>query len=161
MNPKETLVEDFFQSVLDRLKVQETNLEITLKVQPADLKVYADSRRLAQVINNLINNASKYAPDSNVEIVAKEQGDKILIEVADDGPGIAEEHLDKLFNRFYRVPDRSGGVRGSGLGLFICKQIVEAHRGKIWVESVVDKGTTFYILLDRQGKIEEDEELND
>lgn len=161
MNPKETLVEDFFQNVLDRLKAQEANLEINLMVQPPELVVYADSKRLAQVINNLINNASKYAPNSTVNITAKKQDDKILIEVADNGPGIAEEHLDKLFNRFYRVPDRSGGVRGSGLGLFICKQIIAAHGGKIWVESMVEQGTTFYILLNRGALSEEDEVLNE
>lgn len=161
MQPKQTLVEDFFQSVLDRMNTQESNLDITLEVQPSDLFVYADSKRLAQVINNLINNASKYAPNSTVNITAQEQDDKILIKVADNGPGIAQKHLDKLFNRFYRVPERSGGVRGSGLGLFICKQIVEAHNGKIWVESIVDQGTTFSILLHKDAKSEEEEEIDE
>lgn len=161
MKPKETLVEDFFQSVLDRLKTQETNLEINLEVHPSNMVVYADSKRLAQVINNLINNASKYAPNSTVNITAQELDNKILIKVADNGPGIAKEHLDKLFNRFYRVPDRSGGVRGSGLGLFICKQIVEAHNGKIWVESIVDQGTTFSILLQRDAPTVEEEEVHE
>jgi signal transduction histidine kinase len=75
--------------------------------------------------------------------------DKIHISFRDNGPGIPKEHLQHLFKRFYRVPERSGGVRGTGLGLFICKQIIEAHEGSIWVESEVDVGTTFHVLLNK------------
>lgn len=149
MEPKATPVEEFFQSVLDRLNTQETNLEINLEVDPPGLMVFADSKRLAQVINNLLSNASKYAPNSTVTIKAYERDGKIRITVADTGPGIPPEHLNKLFSRFYRVPERSGGVRGTGLGLFICKQIIESHNGSIWVESEIDNGSTFVIELDK------------
>lgn len=147
MTPKPTPLAPFFQSILDRLATQETNLEILLDISPADIVVFADSKRLNQVITNLISNASKYAPNSILEIQAKKLDDKIHITFRDNGPGIQEQHLQHLFKRFYRVPERSGGVRGTGLGLFICKQIIEAHGGSIWVESEVDVGTTFHILL--------------
>jgi len=147
MTPKPTPLAPFFQSILDRLATQETNLEILLDISPADIVVFADSKRLNQVITNLISNASKYAPNSILEIKAKTLDDKIHITFRDNGPGIQEQHLQHLFKRFYRVPERSGGVRGTGLGLFICKQIIEAHGGSIWVESEVDVGTTFHILL--------------
>lgn len=147
MTPKPTPLAPFFQSILDRLATQETNLEILLDISPADIVVFADSKRLNQVITNLISNASKYAPNSILEIQAKKLDDKIHIAFRDNGPGIQEQHLQHLFKRFYRVPERSGGVRGTGLGLFICKQIIEAHGGSIWVESEVDVGTTFHILL--------------
>lgn len=147
MTPKPTPLAPFFQSILDRLATQETNLEILLDISPTDIVVFADSKRLNQVITNLISNASKYAPNSILEIKAKTLDDKIHITFRDNGPGIQEQHLQHLFKRFYRVPERSGGVRGTGLGLFICKQIIEAHGGSIWVESEVDVGTTFHILL--------------
>ena len=147
MTPKPTPLAPFFQSILDRLATQETNLEILLDISPTDIVVFADSKRLNQVITNLISNASKYAPNSILEIKAKKLDDKIHITFRDNGPGIQEQHLQHLFKRFYRVPERSGGVRGTGLGLFICKQIIEAHGGSIWVESEVDVGTTFHILL--------------
>jgi signal transduction histidine kinase len=104
----------------------------------------------------LISNASKYAPNSDVDIRAFEHTGKIRITVSDTGPGIPPEHLKKLFTRFYRVPERSGGVRGTGLGLFICKQIIESHNGSIWVKSEVDKGTTFIIQLDKTEPIQKD-----
>jgi len=161
MNPKPTPLAPFFQSILDRLASQETNLEIHLEILPTDIIVFADSKRLSQVINNLISNASKYAPNSKLEIRAEPMDDKIHITFQDNGPGIPEEHLKYLFNRFYRVPERSGGVRGTGLGLFICKQIIEAHEGSIWVESEVDIGTTFHILLQKYDTMIEKEVKDD
>lgn len=149
MDPKSTPLAPFFQSILDRLSTQETNLEIMLEINPTDIVVFADSKRLNQVITNLISNASKYAPNSILRIDANLLDDHVHITFSDNGPGIPNEHIDHLFKRFYRVPELSGGVRGTGLGLFICKQIIEAHEGKIWVESEVDKGTTFHILLKR------------
>ena len=105
-----------------------------------------DSARLTQVFENLFTNAIKYAPGSPVEISMRHEGDLLHITFGDQGEGIAEEFLPFLFERFYRVPG-DAGVTGTGLGLYICKQIVLAHRGKIWVESVLDRGTTFHIEL--------------
>ena len=138
---------DFFRGLMDKIARQEMNLEINLEVSPSDLEVHADSKMLAQVANNIISNASKYAPNSKLEIRANQVDSSIQLSFHDDGPGIPEVHLENLFKQFYRVPERSGGVRGAGLGLFICKQIVEAHRGEIWVESIVGEGTTFFVQL--------------
>ena len=135
----------FFQSILEKVANQDVNLEIDLEIAPSELEVFADSKLLTQIATNMISNASKYAPNSRLEIRAKTVEDHIQITFQDDGPGIPAEHLNDIFNQFYRVPERSGGVRGSGLGLFICKQIVEAHNGKIWVESNIDRGTTFFV----------------
>lgn len=160
MKPAATPLGPFFQEILDRLASQETNLEIRLEVSPTDIEVFADSKRLNQVVNNLISNASKYASNSNLDIKAEILDDKIHITFKDNGPGIPSEHLEHIFKRFYRVPERSGGVRGTGLGLFICKQIVEAHEGSIWVESKIDEGTTFHILL-KKYETTLDEEVKD
>jgi len=99
------------------------------------------------VLENLIENAAKYAPRSTVTISTQMEGDQALISVADDGPGIADEHVQNIFKRFYRVAASSAGVRGTGLGLFIVQQILNAHGGEIRVSSQVGKGTTFDVLL--------------
>ena len=147
INPKWMPLSAFFQSILDKVSNQDINLDIDLEVNPTELEVFVDSKMFSQVVNNLISNASKYAPNSTLEIRATAYSEGVRISFADDGPGIATEHLDDIFKQFYRVPERSGGVRGTGLGLFICKQIIDAHHGKIWVESILGKGSTFFIEL--------------
>lgn len=147
MDPKITPLEPFFHSILDRLSSQETNLDIHFEIVPPEISIRADSKRLAQVVDNIISNASKYAPNSTLSIQAYQKESSVNISISDNGPGIPPEHLDHLFNRFYRVPERSAGVRGTGLGLFICKQIIEAHEGSISVESKLNEGTKFHIIL--------------
>ncbi len=137
----------FFQSVLGHISTQEPNLEIEVEIEPSELVVYADHKWMVQVINNLVNNASKYAPNSHLTIRAYYKPEGVKIEFKDTGPGIPSNSLQHIFKRFYRVPERSAGVRGTGLGLFICKQIIDSHQGEIWVESELEKGTTFHILL--------------
>jgi signal transduction histidine kinase len=102
---------------------------------------------LAQVFDNLMNNAVKYAPGAPVTITLDEKDSKVHIAVRDTGPGIAAEHQAHLFERFYRVPGSRDIARGTGLGLFICRQITQAHSGEITVESTVGQGTTFHIYL--------------
>lgn len=113
--------------------------------------IHADSVRLAQVLENLFSNAHKYAPGAPVSVSLTQNRDACRIRFSDAGPGIPPEYLPNLFQRFYRVPGQSG--TGSGLGLFICKQIIEAHGGKISVESTLGKGTTFLIELPMAGKL--------
>jgi signal transduction histidine kinase len=79
-------------------------------------------------------------------VVVKEQNGSLLVIFSDQGPGIPKAYLPYIFERFYRVPGERTS-KGSGLGLYICNQIIMAHHGKIWVESEVKKGTTFYIQL--------------
>lgn len=109
--------------------------------------VDADPTRLTQVFDNLLSNAVKYAPGSPVSITLNNTGNACSINVEDQGPGISEQHLAHLFERFYRVPETSVSTHGTGLGLFICKEIIHAHGGDISVSSTVSKGTTFTINL--------------
>ncbi len=111
------------------------------------LQIQADPTRLAQVFDNLLSNAIKYAPGAQVMITLSQLDDQAYITVMDNGPGIAPEHLQHLFNRFYRVPTDNVSVRGTGLGLYICRRIIQAHKGEISVESTLGKGTTFHIRL--------------
>ncbi|MBL8062056.1 MAG: GAF domain-containing sensor histidine kinase [Anaerolineales bacterium] len=108
--------------------------------------VLGDGVRLSQVFENLFSNAIKYAPGSKITIRGMSLEKKVRISFSDEGEGIPEEFIPFLFERFYRVPGERT-VTGTGLGLYICKQIVMAHHGKIWVESELDKGTTFFIEL--------------
>jgi two-component system, OmpR family, phosphate regulon sensor histidine kinase PhoR len=117
---------------------------------PADLHVRVDPAKLAQVFTNLLENAIRYGkPGGEVEVLAYAlDGDQVFVEVRDNGIGIAEEHLPRLFERFYRVSNsRARHEGGSGLGLAIVKHIVEAHNGTITVKSVEGQGTTFGFTL--------------
>ncbi len=123
------------------------NIQIELQKELPEIRILADASRLAQVFDNLLTNASKYAPHSTVTISVAAEDQSVHVKLSDNGPGIAPEHLESLFKRFYRVPTPDKNVRGTGLGLFICRQIVRAHNGEIWAESQVGVGTTFHIRL--------------
>jgi signal transduction histidine kinase len=115
---------------------------------PEDLPVLlVDSTRIAQVLDNLLSNASKYAPGAQVTIRGRPDDPFVRVEVVDLGPGIPPEHLPHLFERFYRVPGGNSTVRGTGLGLYICRKIVEAHGGEITAESAPQGGTSFAFTL--------------
>ena len=104
-----------------------------------------------QAVFNVLDNAMKYCePGTPIRLSARESGETIQLVIADEGPGIAPEHLDRLFERFYRVDKaRSRKAGGTGLGLSIVKHIVQAHGGTIGVESTLGKGTTFTFELPR------------
>jgi two-component system phosphate regulon sensor histidine kinase PhoR len=132
-----------------REHAQKKNIALTCKIIPAVKEVYGDRERLRQVLINLMDNAVKYTEEGgNVECRASFQGDRCLIEVEDNGSGIGEEHVARIFERFYRVDhDRSRDAGGTGLGLAIVKHIVEAHGSRVSVRSSVGKGSTFSFTL--------------
>ncbi|MEZ4777090.1 MAG: HAMP domain-containing sensor histidine kinase [Bacteroidia bacterium] len=118
-----------------------------------EVMVLADRERIHQVLSNLVDNAVKYGDaggtgNGEVRIILTNSGDKMYISVADDGPGIEAEHLEKIFRRFYRVDkSRSREKGGTGLGLAICKHLIKMHGEQLTVESEVNKGTTFRFSL--------------
>ncbi len=118
---------------------------------PEEVRAAINPTLLEQALVNLVDNAVKYGKEGGRVSVEAESGtDEVLIRVQDDGPGIAKEDLDRIFERFYRVDKgRSAKLGGTGLGLSIVKHIVQAHRGRIEVTSEVGKGTTFTIRLDK------------
>ncbi|MFN8434924.1 MAG: HAMP domain-containing sensor histidine kinase [Anaerolineales bacterium] len=133
------------RDVAARVKTHHPNLVIEMNIDVLP-PVLGDGVRLSQVFENLFSNAIKYAPGSKLIVGGSHQKNKVRISFTDEGEGIPEEFLPFLFERFYRVPGERT-VTGTGLGLYICKQIVMAHHGNIWVESVLDRGTTFFIEL--------------
>lgn len=139
--------------VIQKFLLHHPEAKISTKFNPNIPKIPGDARRLAQVFDNLISNAHKYAPGSKVEVISNLLADTVQIQVRDHGPGIAENYLPHIFERFFRVPDRSISVRGTGLGLHICRQLIEAHQGKITVSSKIGKGTTFTVNLNLSMKV--------
>jgi signal transduction histidine kinase len=140
-------LDSIMNGVVQRIKSYHPDMKILIELDPKTPKVKGDSRRLAQVFENLLGNAVKYAPGTNVLITMKPDNASAVVFIRDYGPGIAPEYLPHLFDRFFRVPDQSPTVHGSGLGLFICKQILDAHGGIISAESELGEGTTFKIWL--------------
>jgi two-component system sensor histidine kinase VicK len=108
-----------------------------------------DSKRIEQVLRNLLTNAIKYSPEGG-HITVQGRGDhrQLLIQVRDEGMGIPPEDLERVFERFYRVENEiTQRVGGVGLGLAVCRAIVEAHGGRMWVESSLGVGSTFFFTL--------------
>lgn len=137
--------------VIDMLEKRavDKNIQLQLRENYAPIYVLADQNTIRQVFTNLLVNSIIYGNENgNTRISFFDMHENILIEVADNGPGITEEHLPRLFERFYRVDkSRSRNMGGTGLGLAIVKHIIEAHRQTINVRSAVGKGATFSFTL--------------
>jgi signal transduction histidine kinase len=149
------------QEVLDHLdprQQQEYTIQLSI---PDDLLVQADQQYLRQILRNLVSNAFKYSPRHTTISIYTELAEstdeqaksnpQVCISVKDTGPGIPPEEIPQLFQRFARLKrDMSGTVRGTGLGLYVCKQLIEAMHGTIWVEStgVAGEGSRFCFTLD-------------
>ena len=126
----------------------ELNIDLLPNINEDDLWNY-DADRIDQVLTNLIDNATRYThPGDSITITANKDSQYQILNIKDTGSGIAPEHLDHVFDRFYKVEaSRTRGKQGTGLGLFISKMIIQEHGGIISVESTVNKGTTFIIKL--------------
>lgn len=132
--------------VILRATMHHPDLNIHTNIDGPILPVKGDPRRLAQVFENVINNSIKYAAGSEIVITIKPEISNVLLTFQDFGPGIPKDYLPFIFNRFFRCPD-APNIHGSGLGLFICKQIILAHNGQIKASSEIGKGTAISILL--------------
>ena len=112
-------------------------------------KIKVESRRIRQVLDNLIDNAIKYSKEGTAVLIrGRQEGKELIISVKDQGIGIPTHELTRIFDRMYRIEQRlAPDVGGIGLGLAICKGLVEAHSGRIWADSEPGKGSTFYFTL--------------
>ncbi|MFO7753840.1 MAG: ATP-binding protein [Desulfobacteraceae bacterium] len=138
------------KEAINTCRISNPDRDISIKaLLPEHIEAPADPLLLEQAVVNLVDNAVKYSPDgTRINVAAFKDGETAVISVTDHGPGISREHLDKIFNRFYRVDrDRSRQTGGTGLGLAIVKHIAQYHAGKIEVESTPGKGSTFSIYL--------------
>lgn len=142
-------VADLLDAVADESALHAPDLEIQVDVQPSDLTVDGDPERLHQVVANLTDNATRFTSDEGVvHLNARRTDHHIVIEVIDDGPGIPEQSLDRVFDRFYRTDEaRSSDDGGSGLGLAIARWIVDLHGGSIRAERLDPHGCRMVVEL--------------
>jgi len=146
--PVRCTVEDLLRETIEMFTNLAASKQVRLEqmVKTPGLAVEADRERVLQVFSNLVGNALKFTrPGGCVTLTAESQGAMVRFAVLDTGPGIAPEHVPRVFDRFWKKD--TSGTRGTGLGLFIAKGIVDAHGGRIWVESRIGQGATFYFTL--------------
>ncbi|MEW6609441.1 MAG: HAMP domain-containing sensor histidine kinase [bacterium] len=152
---KELIIEEIIKSAIDAVNsfARERNIEIKTDLEQKLPALIADEEKLTLLMTHLLNNAIKFNKDSGlVEIKAillKEPKEEIQISVKDTGIGIAQQNFEVIFEKFKKVEDNifPSGYQGAGLGLTLCKEIVMHYKGKIWVESELNKGSTFYFTL--------------
>lgn len=150
------VIQDMIRETYEALLIKTSAKNIRCSIKKgceSPITVFADKEKIRQVLNNLLENATKYGKQdgSIVASIYKTDEEHVLIELSDDGIGIAEEHLPRIFERFYRTDrGRSRDVGGTGLGLAICKHIIEAHGQTMHVRSKPDVGTTIGFTLERR-----------
>jgi signal transduction histidine kinase len=136
------------REVAERMRLLSKGHEIETKIEGA-APVVADRDRIEQVLENLVGNAIKYSPETgHIEMSLHVNGANALVSVRDEGIGVAPGEVEKIFGLFYRSPDpRADHVGGLGLGLYISREIVSRHHGRLWAERNAGVGTTFHVTL--------------
>ena len=124
-------------------------IDIQFELNAGNSQIFGDNLHLRNVVNNIVDNAIKYSPEaSTISITLYQQNQLVVVEIRDNGPGIPDEDVSHIFDRFYRVQkDRARRTGGSGLGLSIGMLIARSHRGDIEVESKTGEGTVFRVTL--------------
>lgn len=148
-------VPELVRAVIELYSIVADEKQVAVRTKlPDDLHIQADRTRIQQVFANLLDNAVKYSNrNGQIDIAADEEGDFVVVSVADQGIGIAPGDINKVWGRLYRG-DRSRSERGLGLGLSFVQAVVQAHGGQVRVESELDKGSIFFIMLPKIEKIE-------
>ncbi|MFL5786130.1 MAG: ATP-binding protein [Bacteriovoracaceae bacterium] len=136
---------EMIEEILAHYSANMKDASLSVKLDKS-ISCYADKVRMEQVLINLLTNAVKYAPKKAVHVTLSRHGDMARLEVRDEGEGISEENQKRIFDRFERVRDKNN-IGGLGLGLYICRQIIEAHRGDIRVYSLPGEGATFTVEI--------------
>jgi signal transduction histidine kinase len=141
-------IDSLITEVIDEIKHVNPKYHISFS-KGADINFHGDRERIGQVISNLLTNAIKYSPDfTDINVTSETDHKEIRVRVQDFGIGINKADQEKIFNRFYRVEGTSEKTfPGFGIGLFICQDIIQRHKGKIGVISEPGKGSTFYFML--------------
>jgi len=138
--------------ILVGVKARKKNIEITVTQDPTLPRLIVDGPKMQQVLINLLSNAIEHSyPGSSVALRTRRADDMVVIEVEDHGVGIAKDDISRLFNPFEKKKSsKTGGEKSTGLGLTISQRVVTRHGGKIWVESELGKGATFFVALPLQ-----------
>ena len=144
-------IEDTIEQAIAEIKPEIDKFKHSLtfhKPKTAMPKSFYDVPRITEVVINIIGNAAKYTPEGGkVDVSVEMQDDNLMVSIADNGKGIPADKKDKVFEKFTQADILKDEVKGTGLGLYIVKNFVKMHKGKVWFDSVVGKGTTFYFTL--------------
>jgi signal transduction histidine kinase len=150
VNPKSVDARQLLLAIAQDMKAMVTSngQSLTVNIAPSLPPVWADEERLRQIVLNLMINASKFTPEGGrIMLRAKEEDSNLIVEVEDNGPGIPKEEQKELFRPYHRLLTDRDNLGGLGLGLALCKYLVELHGGQIWVQSEIGKGSTFGFSL--------------
>ena len=159
LNLKPVNLGNLIGKVIAAQKSYTTKHDFAVELEDGLPEIIADEDKIDQILTNLISNSVKYSPGGRITVGGREEGDHVLVSISDQGIGIPAEHLSKVFDRFHRVDNRdTREAGGTGIGLFLVKHLVESHKGEIWVDSEVGKGTTFTFRLPKNPEAGEEEE---
>ncbi len=149
IEPEELEIKPLLERIVAQAQSKGSPHRFALEIVGEPAPIWADPRRLQQILHNLVDNAIKYSPEGGqITVRCQTQGDKLVISVTDQGRGIPQNEQGLLFEPFYRGRTAEGGQQtGLGLGLSLCRGYVEAHGGQIWVRSAPQQGSTFYFSL--------------
>jgi two-component system NtrC family sensor kinase len=148
-------IQKLLNTILDDFapRLQSKQLRLKTMFTPKTLLISGDHKRLHQAFTNLISNAVKYTPEKGtLAVQISEMNDQLIVEIADTGIGISGQDVPHIFDKFYRAGNVVDSFEGTGLGLSIVKSVIERHNGRIWVNSQIEKGTVFSIILPLQQK---------
>jgi PAS domain S-box-containing protein len=140
------------EHLVERFRTQSKHHAFVLEFPDKFPVVIADERRISQVISNLLSNAIKYAPKGEIRISGQSRPEQVIVCISDQGPGIDPSDIPFVFDRFYRSQKAVRNTKGAGLGLYLAKSIIEAHGGRIWVDTKPDAGARICFSLPRQPK---------
>ena len=136
------------EGAIELIRHSNNNYNVALQTSIDSLIISGDPHRIEQVLINLLTNAIKYSPGSDiVEVFLNTKGNKVNIGVKDYGVGIPADKLTQVFSRFYRIEGANPNISGLGIGLYLSHEIVTRHKGKIWVDSELGKGSIFWLSL--------------
>lgn len=160
LDPVVLAVQSVVSEVAESLRTlsSEKGIELKTNMPKAEILINADRDRIIQMLTNLIGNAIKFIPvNGNINVFVADHDDEVEIAVQDDGPGLSKDEMDKIFDRFVQIHNCKGAEeQGTGLGLSITKELVDMHKGRIWVESAPAEGCCFHLMLPKYKPNESD-----
>jgi signal transduction histidine kinase len=154
INLAELALDDLVKGIAERFRTQTSIHEFEIDFPDNFPIILGDIDRLTQVFSNLFSNAIKYSPNGGeIRIAGQVLGNQVVVCVSDQGSGIAPEDIPHVFDRFYRAKEASRTTKGTGLGLYLAKAVIEAHHGRIWVDPRPGDGARICFSLPREAKL--------
>ncbi len=158
LKPSELALDQLTERAVERFQTQSDKHHFVVQFPPSFPIVIADEDRISQVINNLLSNAVKYSPDGGtITLTGQPRAKDVMLCISDEGPGISQQDAPRVFDRFFRATEAARTTKGTGLGLYLAKAVVEAHGGQIWVDESPARGARVCFSLPRPPAPDEEE----